>query len=52
METDFLIEIQNEQVNVELQQANIRTELQSSISGGLSDGKWHTLTLSIEDGDK
>ena len=47
-----MIEIKNKQVYVELQQANIRAELQSKISGGLSDGKWHTLTLVIEDGKR
>ena len=52
METELLIEIKKEQVYVVLTQANIEARLQSSISGGLSDGKWHTLTLSIEDGKR
>ncbi|XP_066932932.1 laminin subunit alpha-4-like [Clytia hemisphaerica] len=51
-ETELVIEIRNKQVNVELQQANIRAELQSQISGGLSDGEWHSLTLVIEDGKR
>ena len=52
METELLVEIKKEQVYVVLTQANIEARLQSSIAGGLSDGKWHTLTLSIEDGKR
>lgn len=52
METELLVEIKKEQVYVVLTQANIEARLQSSISGGLSDGRWHTLTLSIEDGKR
>ena len=44
METELLVEIKKEQVYVVLTQANIEARLQSSIAGGLSDGKWHTLT--------
>ena len=52
METELLIEMVEEQVSVVLTQANIETKLKSSITGGLSDGTWHTLTLSIEDGNR
>ena len=52
METDLLIEIKNEQVNVVLTQANIETRLLSDVANGFSDGQWHTLTLSIEDGER
>jgi len=44
--------MKNEQVNVVLTQANIETNLQNSLTGGLSDGSWHTLTLTIEDGKR
>ena len=52
MDTDLLIEIKDEQVNVVLTQANIETKLLSDLAGGFADGKWHTLTLSIEDGER
>jgi len=52
METELLVELIEEQVSVVLTQSNIQTKLKSSITGGLSDGTWHTLTLSIDNGDR
>ena len=52
METELLVEIKNEQVNVVLTQANIETKLVSDVASGFSDGKWHTLTLSIDENER